>query len=135
MKRADSNHRLQSLTGLAAGLMLMTAFTSVPAKAQAVLSPDKLLIKCLGGQCPPASTTLTNVGSASITLQSITVSGGRLGVAQTNNCGTTLKPGESCVFSLTVSPSGSGKFSGTLSVNDSAPNSPQTCLLEVIAKG
>jgi hypothetical protein len=132
MKRAYSNHRLQSLTGLAAGLMLMTAFTSVPAKCQAVLSPDKLLIKCVDGHCTPASTTLTNVGSASITLQSITVSGG---VAETNNCGAMLKPGGSCVFSLTVTPSGPGKFSGTLTVNDSAPNSPQTCLLEVIAKG
>lgn len=132
MKRAYSNHRLQSLTGLAAGLMLMTAFTSLPAKAQAVLSPNKLLIKCVGGQCTPASTTLTNVGSASITLQSITISGR---FAETNNCGTTLKPEESCVISLTVTPFGPGKFSGTLTVNDSAPNSPQTCLLEVIVKG
>lgn len=133
MKGAYSNHRLQSLTGLAAGLMLMTAFTSVPAKCQAVLSPDKLLIKCVGRHCTPASTTLTNVGSTSITLLSIAVSGVRF--TETNNCGAMLKPGGSCVFSLTVSPSGSGKFSGTLTVNDSAPNSPQTCLLEVIAKG
>jgi hypothetical protein len=131
MKRTCSSNPLRSLIGLTAGLLLMTALNSAPANAQAVLSPNKLLFNCVGGQCTPKSTTLTNVGSTSITLSSIEISAG---FSLTNDCRVTLKPGGSCVFTLTLSPGASGTLNGELMVNDSAPNSPQVCLLKAIVE-
>jgi hypothetical protein len=116
---------------LVAGLSLMIAF-SRPAHSQAILSPDKLLIRCAGGQCTPVSTTLTNVGSTTVTILSISISGSA-SLAQTNNCGVTLKPGQSCTISLTASPS-AGTSTDALNIDDSAPNSPQRASIKVLAK-
>jgi trimeric autotransporter adhesin len=47
----------------------------------------------------------------------------------TSTCGTTLDSKESCTISVTFSPTATGKATGTLSVSDSANNSPQTASL------
>ena len=46
--------------------------------------------------------------------------------SQTNNCGATLAGGSSCTLSLTFSPTAVQSSSSTITVNDSASNSPQT---------
>jgi hypothetical protein len=115
-----------------AALLLLTG--AAPARGQAILSPNKLLIRCDNGQCNLASTKLTNIGSQTVTLSSITLSGSGSGAfAETNNCSSSLKPGQSCTITVTVSPS-IRTSTAVLTVNDSAPNSPQTADIKVIAK-
>ena len=70
--------------------------------------------------------TLTNTGNATLTIASITASGD---FTQTNNCGTSVAVGSSCTISVFFTPTGSGTRSGTLSISDNAPGSPQTVTL------
>jgi len=70
--------------------------------------------------------TLTNSQAVSLTITSITTSGD---YAQTNNCGTTLAANASCTINVTFTPTVSGTRTGTLSVNDNGPGSPQTASL------
>ena len=53
--------------------------------------------------------TLTNVGGATLTINSIAVSGGNAGdFAQNNNCGTSLAPGAFCTIKVTFTPTTTG---------------------------
>jgi hypothetical protein len=70
--------------------------------------------------------TLSNPGNATLTITSIATSGD---YAQTNNCGTSLAAGGSCNISVTFTPTVTGTRTGTLSVTDNAPASPQTASL------
>jgi uncharacterized repeat protein (TIGR03803 family) len=47
----------------------------------------------------------------------------------TNTCGATLAAGKTCKVSITFTPTASGTSTGTLSVTDNAPGSPQTVSL------
>ena len=117
-------------TLIPAVLVLLTGFAP-PARAQAILSPDKLLFHCVAGQCPPETTTLTNVGNKTVNITIVVLSG--RGFLFTNNCALALRPGESCQFSVSVSAS-PGTYNGVLSVTDSAPNSPQQAVLKALVK-
>ena len=75
----------------------------------------------------PQVATLKNTGSNDVTVNSINTTG--LPFAQTNNCPSTLPVGKSCQIQVTFSPTQNGKADGTLTVNDSAPDSPQTVSL------
>ncbi|HXJ96599.1 MAG TPA: SBBP repeat-containing protein, partial [Terriglobia bacterium] len=79
-----------------------------------------------GTTSPPQTVLLHNVGSASLSISDIRTIGD---FGQTNNCGATLAGGGSCAISITFTPSGSGRRSGTLSVSDNAANSPQQMAL------
>src|SRR5208337_5056467 len=61
-----------------------------------------------------------------VTISSFAVSGD---FTQTNNCGTSVAVGSSCTISVMFTPTGSGTQSGTLSISDNAPGSPQTVTL------
>ena len=69
--------------------------------------------------------TLTNHGSNTITITSVTTTGD---FAATNNCGS-LAPGASCPISITFTPTAGGQRYGTLTVTDSDVESPQTATL------
>jgi hypothetical protein len=77
----------------------------------------------------PQDVTLTNNGSAPLTITSITVSGDFQRVANANDCGALLAQGSSCTIRITFAPTQLGARSGTLSVNDNAVGSPQTASL------
>lgn len=49
--------------------------------------------------------------------------------SQTDNCGRTLAPKASCSIQVTFTPTTIGSLSGTLSITDNAPLSPQTISL------
>ena len=70
--------------------------------------------------------TLTNTGNIALTIASILTSGD---FAQTNNCGASLSAGSSCSISVTFTPTTTGTRTGSLSIADNAPNSPQTVSL------
>jgi len=73
--------------------------------------------------------TLTNAGNISMTVViSITGTNPR-DYGQTNNCGGSVAAGNSCSIFVTFKPTTTGTRSGTLSISDNAPNSPQTVAL------
>ncbi|HEY5162226.1 MAG TPA: glycoside hydrolase family 44 protein [Terriglobales bacterium] len=67
-----------------------------------------------------SSVTLTNSGTASLTIGSVTVSGS---LSETNNCPASLSAGANCVIAL--APTALTETPGVLTINDSAADSPQ----------
>ncbi len=71
--------------------------------------------------------TVTN--NTSVPVTGINVSAGTP-FSQTNTCGTTLAAGGQCKVTVTFSPTTTGTQSGSLTITDSASNSPQTVSLK-----
>jgi phosphodiesterase/alkaline phosphatase D-like protein len=108
------------------------ALTGTGAAPAASLSPASLAFgnQPVGVASAAQAVTLTNSGTAALTLTSITFTGTNSGdFSQTNNCGTSLAAGANCAISVTFKPAATGARSGTLTVTDNAPNSPQTAAL------
>ena len=80
----------------------------------------------VGVTSSPQAVTLTNSQAVSLTITTITTNGD---YAQTNNCGSSLAANASCTINVTFTPTTSGTRTGTLSVNDNGPGSPQTASL------
>jgi hypothetical protein len=81
----------------------------------------------VGTTSAPQTVTLTNNLSTTLTISNIGFTGADSGdFAQTNNCGTSVNAGSSCTINVTFDPVASGSRTATLSVTDSAGNSPQT---------
>jgi hypothetical protein len=84
----------------------------------------------LGTSSPAKTVTLTNVGTTTLTMSGIAITGTNAGdFAQTHTCGSSLAAGASCTVSVAFKPTQIGNRSGTLSVTDNAPGSPQTVSL------
>ena len=79
-----------------------------------------------GTTSAPQPVTLTNNGSAPLTISSISASGD---FGETNNCGSSVAVSSSCTIQVTFTPTASGTRTGTLTINDSDPSSPQTVAL------
>jgi hypothetical protein len=75
-----------------------------------------------GTTAPPQAVTITNTGTAALTISGIAASGD---FSATNTCGTSVAAGGTCTVTVTFTPTASGSRSGTLSITDSASNSPQ----------
>ena len=103
------------------------ALTLTPA---ATVFPDT----SLGSTTAAKTVTVTNTGSGAITLSSITVSGD---YAVSGGCaGTTLPAGDTCVMSVTFTPTAAGARSGTLTVASSNQGStPAVATLTGNGKG
>ena len=72
------------------------------------------------------SVTLTNTGDELLSITGITVSGD---FAQTNTCGNSVNAGANCTINVTFTPLAAGTGSGTLTIADNAPGSPQSAAL------
>src|SRR5258708_28613402 len=70
--------------------------------------------------------TLTNSGTATLTISSIVTSGD---YAQSNACGSSLAASASCSISVTFTPTATGTRTGMVTITDNAPGSPQTVSL------
>lgn len=70
--------------------------------------------------------TLTNGGTGSLAITSITASGD---FAQTNTCGSSLAMGANCPVQVTFAPTSSGLRAGAITITDSAGGSPQSIAL------
>jgi len=71
--------------------------------------------------------TVTNIGSAVLTISSVTASGP---FTETNDCTTVpLEPTANCVVNVAFNPIAPGPDIGALTINDSAAGSPQIVLL------
>src|SRR5207249_2893031 len=83
-----------------------------------------------GTTSAPQAVTLSNSGSAALSISSIAITGADSGdFAQTNNCGSSLGSGTKCTINVTFTPSATGTRTGTLTVTDNASGSPQTASL------
>jgi hypothetical protein len=81
----------------------------------------------VGATSAAQSITVTNSGTIPVTFSSITASGD---FAETDNCTkAALQPTTNCTINVTYTPSGPGAGVGALTINDSAPGSPQVVLL------
>ena len=80
-----------------------------------------------GSTSEPLLMTLTNNGTAPLTITNIAVSAN---FAETNNCGTTLAAGANCAINVTLVPDTTGSLIGTVTFTDNAAGSPQMVSLK-----
>jgi hypothetical protein len=94
----------------------------------AVFSTDRLSFggQRVGTTSPPLTVTLSNVGSAALTISIVTSSP----FGQTNTCGSSVGPGNSCTIAVTFSPTVMATQSGELIITYNAPGSPQIVSLD-----
>ena len=78
----------------------------------------------------PQTVTLTNTGTAPLTISNIGIGGANgSDFAETNACGPTLVANASCQVNVTFTPTADGIRSATLSISYNGPGSPQTVSL------
>lgn len=92
------------------------------------LSPTSLSFgqQATGTTSGAQQVTLTNTGTGPLTITSIQTT---KEFAETNTCGGTVAVGASCTIQVTFTPTASGPQTGTLTIADNAPDSPQTVSL------
>jgi hypothetical protein len=96
------------------------------------LSPASLPFgnQAVGITSAPQTLTVTNIGTAALTIASVAASGDF--AIQSNNCTTPLQvtaPPSNCTITVTFTPNLAGSSVGSLTLTDNAPNSPQIILL------
>jgi hypothetical protein len=81
----------------------------------------------VGASSTAPNMTLTNSGTAALSLSSISFTGTNASsFSQTNTCGTSVAVGATCNIAITFAPKAAGALTANLSVTDNAPGSPQT---------
>jgi len=92
------------------------------------LSPTSLVFatQLVGTTSPAQTVTLTNTGTATLSITSIVTTGN---FAETNTCGSSVIAGASCTINVTFTPKTINTLTGTVSITDNAPASPQTVTL------
>ncbi len=90
-----------------------------------VLSPTNLNFgtQLISTRSEPQPVTLTNIGSGTLDISSVAAS---WSFTQTNNCPSSVPPNGQCTIHVTFKPQGRGTHTGTVTITDNAPNSPQT---------
>src|SRR5207249_4739455 len=113
---------------------IIAAFKKATAASGPVvrLSPSSLGFpnEIVGTTSAAQAVTLSNIGSATLNISSIAITGANSGdFGQTNNCGTSVAAGAQCTINVTFTPTASGTRSASLSVTDNASGSPQAVSL------
>ena len=101
----------------------------------AKLSPVSLTFstQAIGTTSPAKTVTLTNVGTSTLSITAIAITGTNTGdFAQTHTCGSSLVAGASCKISVKFKPTASGTRTAALSISDNAAGSPQKVTLSGI---
>jgi hypothetical protein len=122
-----------TITGVS-GSLTRTAYVSLTVEPEVTgvsVSPTALAFGTVVVEATSKAktTTLTNGGSATLDINSITSSGDFALATSTKPCGSTLAAGKSCVIDVTFTPTQTGARTGTLTINDNASNTPQTVSL------
>lgn len=92
------------------------------------LSPTSLTFAStvVGVTSGAKTVTVTNSGTATLNISSITTSGDFAQKIVAQSCGSTLAVGKSCKIEVTFTPTQAGARTGSLVITDNAPDSPQT---------
>ena len=87
------------------------------------LSPSlvQFSIRGVGSVSQPNTSLLRNMGSAPLTISSVTTSGD---FSETDNCGSGIAPASTCTFTITFTPTAPGPRFGSILVQDDAAGSP-----------
>ena len=98
------------------------------------LSPNSLQYASLsiGSTSQPQTILFRNMGSAPLTISSITVSGD---FAESDNCGNSLSAAGSCTLSVTFTPTAADNRNGSILIQDDAAGSPHVINLSGIGYG
>jgi hypothetical protein len=112
----------------------VTGQLQVTSQAYASLNQSTVSFQTLlvGASSEPQTVSLTNTGNLALNLNSIVAtgsSGANGSFSQTNNCGASLAPSNSCTINVIFSPTAVGSSTGTLTLTDNAANSPQVISL------
>lgn len=92
------------------------------------LQPDTLDFGTVSvGNNAMLTTQLTNIRKSTLKITSIAVEQGSF--SQTNNCGNSVGPGQSCTITVTFTPPKAGQFNARVKVEDKAPGTPQRVFL------
>ena len=101
--------------------------------SNATVNPSSLTFAPVnvGSSTAAQTITLQNGGTAAISISGVTVTGANASdfTISTNTCGTTLGGSASCAVSVAFAPSAVGARAATLTLTDTATNSPQTVTL------
>jgi Abnormal spindle-like microcephaly-assoc'd, ASPM-SPD-2-Hydin len=81
----------------------------------------------IGSSSTAPAVTLTN--NQSVPLTNISISVNNAVFTQTNTCGSSIGAGATCKITVTFAPTSAGAQTGTVTITDSASNSPQTISL------
>ena len=112
---------------------ILNAFSAGSSSAPAVsLSPSSLSFagQAVGSSSAAQSVTLTNSGTAALSISGIAITGANAAdFGQSNTCPASLAVNASCSISVTFSPSAGGARAATVSITDNVPGSPQTIAL------
>ena len=116
-----------SIIDNAAGSPQHVDLTGIATAPVVGLSPDSLTFasQTVGTSSPVQAVSLTNAGTSTMTISSITATGD---YSQTNTCAGTLAAGKNCTISITFTPTAGGTRGGAVTIY-SASNSPQSVLL------
>jgi hypothetical protein len=92
-------------------------------------SPTSLTFptQLVGTTSKAQTVTLSNTGLGILKITKGAIKGP---FGETTNCGATVNPGNSCTISVTFKPTTIGTVSGSISITDNAPSSPQTISLQ-----
>jgi hypothetical protein len=117
-----------TITDSSAGSPHTVQLFGIGAQPSVVPSPKTVSFasQAVGTSSAAQTVTLTNSSSLNAKITQIQVSGD---FTEVNSCPLTLTPSNSCVVDVTFKPTASGTRAGTLTITDSAPNSPQTVSL------
>jgi hypothetical protein len=115
-----------SITDNAVGSPQSAGLTGVGTGPVVSLSPSSVNFgdQVVGTVSPTEYITLTNTGNAPLTISSITLLGAAF--LMKSKCGGTLAAGANCVIDVAFKPSSTGTLTGTVTITDNAPGSPQT---------
>ena len=84
----------------------------------------------IGVTSSPQTVSLSNTGSASLTITSMAFAGANAGeFTQSNNCGASVAAGASCSIKISFTPSASGAVTAWMEIIDNAGSSPQVLTL------
>ncbi len=117
-----------SINDNAVGSPQTVSLLGTGASPAVAFSPTSLTFstQTVGTTSAPQTVTLTNMGSVTLAITSITASA-KFG--QTNNCGSSLTSGAACTINVTFTPAATGTTTGTISVVDNVAGSPHTVSL------
>ena len=96
--------------------------TALAATAQLSVSSLNFTALTVGTTSSAQTITVTNSGNGALTMAGVQAAGD---FAQTNNCTSIAANGGTCAMQVTFKPTSSGTRSGTMTLTDSAANSPQ----------
>ena len=127
-----SRAAMLSITDDAPGSPQSAMLSGTGLGAFAGLSPTSLTFasQVVGTTSMAQVVTLTNTGNTALNITGIA---GSQNFDETTTCSTAIVAGSSCQISVTFSPSTTGTLTGTISISDNAPGTPQTIALSGVA--